>query len=419
MTGRAARVLAWSIGGVTMLLAVARVVLAIVDPASSDASSGPKVPGGGVPVAVYEAAILIALAVIGAVVASRQPRNAVGWILCVIPLFLGILVFNAHLYWTLALDGDPHGTAAELAAWLGSWTWVPVMIPTVTFFPLLFPTGRPLTARWRPVVWLAGLMAVLVMVTELFRPGPLQEYPAVDNPLGVAAAGGALVHVSDAVWVATTLLSLASLVVRFRRSRGDERQQIKWVAAAALMFVALFIASALIQSELGQEDLGFAVALSGFLFIASAVAVAVMRYRLYDIDVVINRALVYTALTATLAGTYLGSVLLLQLVLSRFTEGSGLAVAVSTLATAALVRPARARIKDVVDRRFYRRKYDAARTLDAFGARLRDAIDLELVKRDLCGVAGDTMQSAHVTLWLRSPETVTISGRPVRSQEST
>lgn len=399
MTGRPARVLAWSIGGVTMLLAVARVVLAIVDPASSDAASGPKVPGGGVPVAVYEAAILVALAVIGAVVASRQPRNVVGWILCVIPLFLGILVFNAHLYWALALNGDPHGTAAELAAWLGSWTWVPVMIPTVTFFPLLFPTGRPLTARWRPVVWLAALMAVLVMVTELFRPGPLQEYPAVDNPLGVAAAGGALVHVSDAVWVVTTLLSLASLGVRFRRSRGDERQQITWVAVAALMFVVLFIASALIQNELGQEDLGFAVALSGFLFIASAVAVAVLRYRLYDIDVVINRALVYTALTATLAGTYLGSVLLLQLILRPVTEGSGLAVAASTLATAALVRPARARIQGLVDRRFFRRKYDAAQTLAWFGARVRQEIDLDGISAELKAVVAQTVQPAHISLW--------------------
>ena len=394
MMRRGARVLAWGLAALTIVIAVSRLTLAIVDPASSDSSSGPDVPGGGVPVAAFEAFLLVMLAVIGAVIASRQPRNAVGWIFCVIPLSLGILVLSAHAFWSLALGDETPGRAAQLVAWLG-WVWVPAMIPTLTLFPLLFPTGRPLTSRWRPVVWVAVATLILNAFSEAFKPGRLDGYP-VDNPFG----GGGWINVVNAVggllMIATTLASFTSLVLRFRRAHGTERQQLKWVTAAAVLFLVTFL-----QPFAGTGNLAFTILLFGLLIIAAGVAVAMLRYRLYDIDVVINRALVYGTLTAILAATYLGSVLLLQLLLDRFTQGSGLAVAASTLATAALVRPARARIQDTVDRRFFRRKYDAARTLERFGSHLRDEVDLDSLTDELRNVVADTMQPAHVRVWVR------------------
>jgi uncharacterized membrane protein len=212
------------------------------------------------------------------------------------------------------------------------------------------------------------------------------------------------VRVGDVLWLVTAIMSITSLVVRFRRSHGDERQQVKWVVVGALSFVLMFALSGVIQNSFGHEDLGFAVIMLGLLLIALGVAVAMLRYRLYDIDVVINRALVYGSLTAMLAGTYLGSVLLLQLLLDRFTQGSGLAVAASTLATAALVRPARARIQSTVDRRFFRKKYDAAKTLERFGARVRQEVDLDLLTAELREVIAETMRPAHVTLWVKEAD---------------
>jgi hypothetical protein len=239
---------------------------------------------------------------------------------------------------------------------------------------------------------------VLMLFTEVVRPGRLQEFP-VDNPFGVAAAAGLIVHVTDILWLGTTVLALASLVIRFRRAQGDERQQVKWVVMGAVLFVVAFAVGAALERI--SEDLSFAIMMTGFLLIASGVAVAMLRYRLYDIDVVINRALVYGSLTAVLAGVYLGSVLLLQVVLETITGGSGLAVAASTLGTAALFGPLRTRVQGVVDRRFFRRKYDASQTLERFGARVRDEVDLDLLTAELRTVIAETMQPEHVSLWTR------------------
>jgi hypothetical protein len=204
-----------------------------------------------------------------------------------------------------------------------------------------------------------------------------------------------------AMMIAGMFAAAASLVIRFRRSRGEERQQLKWVTAAAALFVVIFVTP---SDQIAGDDVGFATLLVGLLIIAGAVAIAMLRYRLYDIDVVINRTLVYGALTATLAAAYLGGVLLLQLALRPLTESSNLAIAGSTLAVAALFRPARSRIQHAVDRRFYRRKYDAQRTLEAFSARLRDQVDLGALNSELSAVVTETLQPAHVSLWLRASE---------------
>ena len=395
---------AWAWCGASLTVATARIVLAIADPASSDAASAPGVPGGGVPIAVFEGVILGAIAVIGAVVSSRKPRNPIGWILSAIAFFLGVLILCAHLFWSLALgDPEPSGDAV-FVAWLASWTWVPAMIPALSLFALYFPTGRPPTRRWLWVQWVAATAILTSLVSEAFRNGKLQEYP-VANPYGAEGSLATAVDVIGFVGFATMLTamvaSIVSLVVRFRRSRGEERQQIKWVTTAALLFVVNFLVP---LDDIYGEDVGFASVLVGLLIVAVAVAISILKYRLYDIDVVINRALVYGSLTATLAGVYVGSVLLLQLALSDLTQGSGLAVAASTLAVAALFRPVRGRIQQIVDRRFFRSRYDAARTVEAFAARLRDEVDLVALSTDLQAVASETMRPAHVSLWLRESQ---------------
>ena len=233
------------------------------------------------------------------------------------------------------------------------------------------------------------------------------------NPLGIAAAADLL---SVAGQVASFLTGVAflgaaaSVIVRLRRSHGVERQQLKWFAYVVVMVVG-GITLASVSSAVGDDKawvqiagpVGWFTALIGIAFgIPGATAIAVLRYRLYDIDVVINRTLVYVGLTASLVASYLGAVLLLQLALGPLTEDNDLAIAGSTLAVAAAFRPLRGRIQGLVDRRFYRHKYDAARTIERFGARLRDEVSLDALSSELRGVVADTMQPAQVSVWLRA-----------------
>jgi hypothetical protein len=388
---------AWTACAATATLATARLGLAIADPESSSSATDPLVPGGGIPMAAFEALVLLLLGVIGAVVTARQPRNAIGWILCAIPLSLGLLILGSHVYWSLALEHPDGSRAAELVAWLTSWIWIPAMVPAVTLFPLLFPSGRPLTRRWRWIAWVAIGSCPALFIGIAFAPGRLEEYP-IRNPLGASGAGEVAVAAIGALGFALLLGAMiaatASLVIRFRRSRGIERQQLKWVTAAAALFLVIFVFP---TDQLGGDDLGFASLLLGLLVVAGAIAISMLRYRLYDIDVVIRRTLIYGALTATLAAAYLVLVLLTGLTVGE----SDLAVAGSTLAVAALFGPARAWIQRDVDRRFFRRRYDAHRTLEDFSARLRDQVDLTALSRDLSGVVRETLQPAHVSLWLR------------------
>ena len=389
---------AWSALGATAMLAVAHVVLAIIEPEATGIGPGrPNTDPGGVPLAAIDAVAMTAFGAMGALVVSRHSRNPVGWLLVLIGLSFGALTVGNDVYYRVLLTtGDAKGIGAY-AGWLCNWMWLPLIVPAFTILPLLFPTGRPLSPRWRAVVWTAVVAGVVTFAGTAFVPGPLDSYPAALNPLGIDSPAVVIVGwVGFGVLVPTAFASIASLVVRFRRSRGVERQQLKWIALAAGLLPVAFSGSGLAGSSAEWPIL-----LAGLLFLAGAVAIAMLRYRLYDIDVVINRTLVYGALTATLAATYLGSVLLLQLILSVITAGSGLAVAASTLAVAALFRPLRTRIQATVDRRFYRRKYDAAHTLERFGAHLRDEVDLDAIGGELRVVVAETMQPTHVTLWLR------------------
>ena len=336
--------------------------------------------------------VYLAFPLVGALIAARRPRNAIGWLF--LAAGLGRAIDYAFLgYATYALVTEPGSLpGGALAGLVADLTWVPSLLGGTALLFLLFPHGRLPSRRWRPLVALVGVVTLAYVVGTALNSGPLYYLPGVDNPLGVAATT-AVVDAAGVVAIALILVAVGSLVLRFRRSRGQERQQLKWlVYAASLLFLSTPI-QPLLGGGLGSDVL-FAVLIS---LLPVAVGVAILRHRLYDIDLVIRRTLVYAVLTATLAAAYFGSVLLVGLAVGE----SGFAVAVSTLAVAALFRPALRRIQAVVDRRFYRRRYDAAVTLEAFGARLRDELDLETLVGDVRGVVRETVQPTHVSVWLR------------------
>lgn len=346
----------------------------------------------------------------GALIALRHPRNPIGWLLLAIAL--GEIASKAsYEYAARALVTEPGSLpAGDLAAWLSAWVWAPSLI----LFPLvliLFPTGRTMSPRWRlvawpPVVWMAVFFAFAVALFP-HRSADLLADTGSFNVPSLAAIEGIVMG-----WFPIVLLSLAagliSVVVRFRRSSGVERQQLKWIALGATVAVGLTVVFDLILDPLGvHTDLGLLLreTVGGPAVFAVTAAIAMLRHRLFDIDVVINRTLVYAALTALLAGAYLGSVVLLQRILAPVTADSDIAVAGSTLAVAGLFRPLRARVQAFIDRRFYRRKYDAAETLGRFSNRLRHEVELQAVSGDLIAVVGETVQPTHVSLWLRTEAT--------------
>jgi hypothetical protein len=348
-----------------------------------------------------DAVMALAFPTVGAVVASRRPGNVVGWIFCAIGLCGGASIFFAQ-YGIYALVTNPDSLpVGVIATWIATWIWLPSVTLTITFLLLLFPHGRLLSPRWRPVAWLAaavtiaGAALLAIVPWDLLDPG----VPA-HNPVGVEGLrylGIAPPAPIFLIGIPTMLLSVASLVLRFRRSRGEERQQLKWFVYAGVLIVGALFVPLLVP--------GAASSVLQLLVMPSlpvAAGVAILKYRLYEIDAIINRTLVYGILTGTLALVYLGGVVLLQYVFRALTgQESQLAVVASTLAIAALFNPLRRRIQTFIDRLFYRRRYDAAKTLEAFSARLRDETDLDRLGDELVAVVRNTMQPEHVSLWLR------------------
>lgn len=336
---------------------------------------------------------------LGLTIAFRQPRNAVGWIFLVSGACAGSyeLAQTYAAYATLVHSGLP---GATWAAWVASWLWIPTTALIPTFLFLVFPDGWLPSPRWRPVVWY-GVFAIAIFTgTVALLPGPLPGLPSVRNPLspfsGEVALGEVLVPLFTLLFVAM-ILSIAALVRRFRRSRGVERLQLKWIAYASGVYaVGVFLDSNFAYKPFEVIDLLLINA------IPVAAGFAIFRYRLYDIDLLINRTLVYGLTTAAIGVAFFGGIVLLQSLLRPMTGGSEIAVAVSTLASFALFQPLRARVQQAVDRRFYRSRYDAAQTLDAFSVRLRDQIALEAVRADLLDAVRDTVQPAHASLWLRA-----------------
>ena len=389
----------WLVLGVSVALAAASVALGI---------SG----GADLFIAFSIAALGVVFAGTGALVASRAPGNWIGWIFCAMGLLFefGILGEVYVAYGSLA-DGFLPGRA--WVGWISQWSnnaFAPTMI-ILSF--LLFPTGRLPSARWRPVALIATGVAVVHAASAALTPGPLQDY-GIQNPAGIEAATALrmIAEVSVLILVLPLmLLSVVSLFARLRRSSGIERQQLKWFAYAAALLATDLLASnalAVLLGGTGNEVaefipfLTFVITLSG---IPMAMGVAILKHRLYDIDAIISRTLVYGALTFTLVLVYVGCVFSLQYVLRTMTGGnSQLVIVASTLAIAALFNPLRRRIQSFIDRRFYREKYDARKTLEAFSARLRDETDLDDLGGDLVSVVRETVQPAHASLWLRETD---------------
>ena len=346
-------------------------------------------------------ALGLAYTVVGSLIASRHPRNAMGWLFLGIGVTTGLgAVAGSYADEWLADGGRPRALG-ESAAVYGTASWIPFILVPCTFVLLLFPDGRLPSRRWRWVAWCAGLGIAGVFLGVLLTPGPLEDYPQLDNPFGVTnVIVGPLTGLSVALLLVGVVGSAAAVIVRFRRAQGERREQLKWLALAGAV-AALMLPIAIVGSDVWGHAGTNVICMLAVLGLPVAAGIAILRHRLYDIDVVINRALVYGAVTALLATAYLASVLLLQLALSPLTADSGLAIAASTLTVAAMFRPLRARIQAGVDRRFYRRRYDAAQTLAAFAGNLRNELDLDALDAELRAVVADAMQPAHVTLWLR------------------
>jgi hypothetical protein len=414
-SSRAAAWLAWSLAALSVAMLVAAGVLDAL--ARSAQSSGNSTNLGSISDTVSWV-LFLAFPIVGALIASRRPRNPIGWI-CLADGLLWMILAVSDRYGVYGVS-EPGSVPFPVAIGTLSnqWLWVPTVGLLGIFLVLLFPDGKLPSRRWRPLAWFSGVMIALLSITGGLAPGPLENQGGVRNPFGIEA----LPWLDVAVLVILPLLPLCifasavSMVLRFRRSRGEMRQQIKWVAFVIAFSGLLYLSFMIMQSvfllrgvnrpaefPLWAEALFTVVAL-GFAGVPVAIGFAVLKYRLYDIDVVINRTLVYGSLTATLIALYFGSVATTQAILRALTgqtEQPQLAVVVSTLVIAALFNPLRRRIQSFIDRRFYRRKYDARKTLEAFSARLREETDLETLNNELAGVIRETMQPARVSLWLR------------------
>jgi len=418
MSARTAAWLAWSLAGLYVALFIAGVALGFLSlPAGAAQSSG---TAGDLLLFVP----FTAFPVVGALIASRRPRNPIGWI-CLADGLMWMLIILSEEYrvYGLARPGSVP-FPVTINALIYAWLWVPTVGLLGVYLVLLFPDGRLPSRRWSPMAWFSGAVISSLSVIVFLTPGPLEGLGGARNPFGVEGVPWLVA----AGWIVLPLLPLCmlvsavSLVLRFRRSAGEVREQIKWIAFAASLMGSLYltimsagainwlISAPETPSDLGTETLWGALLenamLLSFAGVPVAIGFAVLKYRLYDINLLINRALVYGALTVMLVGIYLGAVISLQYAFRALTgqeQQSQLAVVASTLVIAALFNPLRRRVQAFVDRRFYRKKYDARKTLEEFSARLRDETDVGALSDELVEVVRDTVQPAHVSLWLRDP----------------
>ena len=395
MSGRVAGWLAGSMWALAVLAVGLTLLLASLnEPASSFWNT------------VVLSLVILAFSTVGALVSSHRPENPIGWLFCSGALLwiLGELTLEYGVYALITVPGTL--PAGAWMAWFGGWARGMGWLLIVAFLLLLFPSGRLPSPRWRPVLWgTVGYIAFFTLVVSLSPASQDFRLAFVRNPLGLELE---IMNLLGGVVYFTLPLLLVvcgtAVIVRFRRSRGDERQQLKWFAYAVAVMIVLFAfwLSSEMTGLVPITTLAFTVPLIG---LPIAVGIAILKYRLYDIDIIVNRTLVYGTLTVTLAAIYVGGVLLLQGTFRALTgQESQLAIVASTLAIAALFGPLRRRVQGFIDRRFYRKKYDAEKTLAAFSAKLRNETDLDALNREVTSVLRETVQPAHVSLWLRPPQ---------------
>jgi hypothetical protein len=388
-------VLAWAVAAVSVAGFIAAWVLAARNRNLLDLSAdfGPD-------------RFLAAYAVVGGVVAARRPSNPIGWFL----LGVGLVTACRGLageYALYALAGSARPAAGVWAAWFVNWSLI-LLFPggLVTFLLLLFPDGRPVTARWWSVGWAGVGMGAFILLANWFHPGPIAVLglPSVPNPTGIRAfssiaQGTALPAAAYVLSWVCLLVAAASVFVRYRRSAGEERLQLKWFAYAAILSLALLLAllPLSVATATGQLLFSLVIAVGLGLALPLTVGIAILRYRLYAIDKIISRTVSYALVTGLVAGVYLGCVALLTKILP-FRGSVGIAAAV--LAAAALFSPLRRRVQAMVDRRFDRARYDAERVVAQFSVQLREQVDLDVLGNDLIGMVNQVLAPAHATLWL-------------------
>lgn len=367
-------------------------------PTPAGQSLGTKALDIGFPIAA------LTLVAVAELILRRRPRHLVGWMFLALG-FGAELLFVTQSYGLYGAVTAPGALpAAGTVMWLSTWTWaLPVSALVVAL--LVFPDGRPINRRWWSVAWIALGSGILQGLADAYRtPLVLTDLP-MDTPLGTPFPLEPLNVISGIgtlAWSVATLAACASLIVRFRRAAGIERQQLKWVAYGSAIATLGLVSASVTYAAPELAPIGGAVASLTVLLIPISAALAILRYRLYDVDVVIERTLVYGALSAVVAATYWILVLLLQSALQPITAGSELAVAASTLATLALVQPLRRRIQRSVDRRFYRGRYDAERALDRFTTELAGEVELDAVRASLIATVGETLQPSQASIWLRA-----------------
>jgi hypothetical protein len=395
MNRRVATALAWSLWTMVIVLTAIYLAMLVIN-RGVDAPTGFAFRG-------YALVLAPPLCTCAALVASRRPANPIGWFLFA-GAFAAIAQGLSGEYATQALLADPGSLPqGEFAAWLQEWVWVPAMLMITPGF-VLFPDGKPTSGRWRVIAWLSLPTLAGVMVSSAIVPGSLEFFPTVENQFASEALAVPLQNVSWTFfgWVLLPASALAP-ILRFRRAGAEERQQLKWLALAGSLVAAAFIAFVAVAETKSSPQWSELLILAGLMAIPIAITIAILRHRLYDIDLIINRTIVYGALSILVVGTYLALVGGLGWVV-RETVGQSsneLAVAGTTLVVAAMFQPARRHTQSLVDRRFYRSRYDAALILEGFQSRMRDRTDLESLRNELLAVVQGTVQPATISLWLR------------------
>lgn len=339
----------------------------------------------------------------GAQLAFRRPRNRVGWVMLTSGTLSAVqLLVEEYAIFGIVGRSTPL-PGAIYAGWIESWIWLVGAILIVTFTLLIFPNGAFVSPRWRIVAWLSALDGAIGVAGLAFGAGPLNNAPFVDNPFPLlGGAGRVLFFLSFFGLAILATASAASLIVRFRRAMGVERQQLKWLAFEAGLIAIAVLVTALAQAVAPNYKPAQVLFILAIALMPFTIAIAVLRYRLYDIDVLINRTIVYGLTSAAIGITFFAGIVILQSTLRPLTGGSELAVALSTLLCFGLFQPIRRRVQATVDLRFYRSRYDAARTLDSFASRLASEVDLDAVGAELAAAVGTTLRPTHVSLWLRT-----------------
>jgi hypothetical protein len=395
MSRRAAAWVAWSMCALSLALTASSLMLLVLN------MSHPDVPIH--PYWTVDTLLAIGFAPVGAVIVPRiSSKNPIGWLFCVIGLLWAVMHFSAQyaIYTLLAVPSSL--PASQAAAWMMCWVWVPAC-GLIVLLLLLFPDGRLPNRRWRWFAWFSLLLTVVGVISQALAPGSVYYLRAINNPLGVKGLPNVGEQVQTVMFT-LIFVSAGSLFVRWLRASGVERQQLKWFTYSSTLAISGVILTFTISDAIGAlwlEWVGYVVLVVGFIGIPISMGIAILRYRLYNIDFLINRTIVYGLLTAILVALYFCGIVVLQRFFVLLTgQQSTLAVVASTLLIAALFNPLRRRIQAFIDRRFYRRKYDATKTLEAFSAKLRDETDLDALSDDLVSVVRETMQPDHVSLWL-------------------